>query len=147
MDCWCQPKPGEISRMKVIYAEIKWKVWNSYVYSLLSKYLRLKTYSCLIWILCDFVAVWFWPIFSISFRVTSLVLGQSHDCPSTSEAAMKDMGKYKIQQNIGGSFKSIVLRKIKIIYIWIWSCDSRSLVVKIYAIYKLQYQLCFNVKQ
>ena len=30
------------------------------------------------------------PIF---FRVTSLALGQSHDCPSAGEVTLKDMGK------------------------------------------------------
>ena len=29
----------------------------------------------------------------ISFRVTSLALGQSHDCPSASEVTLKDIGK------------------------------------------------------
>ena len=29
----------------------------------------------------------------ISFRVASLALGQSHDCPSASEVTLKDMGK------------------------------------------------------
>ena len=29
----------------------------------------------------------------ISFRITSLALGQSHDCPSASEATLNDMGK------------------------------------------------------
>ena len=31
--------------------------------------------------------------FIISFRVTSLALGQSYDCPSASEATLKDMEK------------------------------------------------------
>ena len=48
----------------------------------------------------SFVLFWFYyqllihmsnsPIFS---RVTSLALGQSYDCPSASEAILKDMGK------------------------------------------------------
>ena len=29
----------------------------------------------------------------IFFRVTSLALGQSYDCPSASEVTLKDMGK------------------------------------------------------
>ena len=33
-----------------------------------------------------FVVVWHWQILPISFRVTSLVLGQSNDCSSASEA-------------------------------------------------------------
>ena len=33
-------------------------------------------------------------VLPISFRVTLLALGQSYDCPSASEATLKDMGKY-----------------------------------------------------
>ena len=39
----------------------------------------------------------------ISFRVTSLALGQSYDCPSGSKVTLKDMGKsdsIKTQQSI-----------------------------------------------
>ena len=32
-------------------------------------------------------------VLSISFEVASLALGQSYDCPSASEATMKDMSK------------------------------------------------------
>ena len=35
--------------------------------------------------------VWYWNNLPISFRVTSLALGQSYDCPSASEATLKDM--------------------------------------------------------
>ena len=44
-------------------------------------------------LLC-FVVVWFVLNLTISFRVTSLVLGQTYDCPSGSEAALKNMGKW-----------------------------------------------------
>ena len=37
-----------------------------------------------------------WLILPISFRVTSLALGQSYDCPSASEVILKDMGKETI---------------------------------------------------
>ena len=40
----------------------------------------------------------FW---SISFRVTSLALGQSYDCPGASEASLNDMGK-----SIPGSWRT-----------------------------------------
>ena len=40
---------------------------------------------------CGFVKIDFIPT---SFRVTSLALGQSHDCPSASEATLKDVGKH-----------------------------------------------------
>ena len=42
-------------------------------------------------LLC-FVVVWY-RFLPISFRVTSLALGQSYDCPSASEVNLKDMGK------------------------------------------------------
>ena len=35
-----------------------------------------------------------WSNLPLSFRVVSLALGQSYDCPSASEAALKNMGKY-----------------------------------------------------
>ena len=41
-----------------------------------------------------FVAVGYKLAWTISFRVTSLELGQSYDCPSASEATLKDVGKY-----------------------------------------------------
>ena len=39
-----------------------------------------------------FGSLWF---IAISFRVASLALGQSYDCPSASEATLKDMGKIR----------------------------------------------------
>ena len=33
-----------------------------------------------------------WSVLPTSFRVTSLALGQSNDCPNASEATLKDMG-------------------------------------------------------
>ena len=44
-------------------------------------------------ILLCVVSIWYWLILLMSFRVTSLVLGQSYDCPSASEVTLKDMGK------------------------------------------------------
>ena len=46
-----------------------------------------------------FVVVWYHLILPISFRVTSLALGQSYDCPSACEVILKNMGK-PIQWNI-----------------------------------------------
>ena len=40
-----------------------------------------------------FVAVWYPSILSISFRITSLALGESYDCPRTKEANPKNMGQ------------------------------------------------------
>ena len=41
-----------------------------------------------------FVVVTYQSILPICFRVTSLALGQSYDCPSASNATLKNMGKY-----------------------------------------------------
>ena len=38
-------------------------------------------------------SAWRWSVLPISFRVTSLALGQSYDCPSAIEATLKDMGR------------------------------------------------------
>ena len=46
-------------------------------------------------LLC-FVVVWYGLIIPIFFRVASLALGQSYDCPSASEATLKSIGKYVI---------------------------------------------------
>ena len=43
-------------------------------------------------VLC-YVVVRHQPILPISFRVTSLALGQSYDCPSANETTLNDMGK------------------------------------------------------
>ena len=46
--------------------------------------------------------MWFITYLPISFRVTSLALGQSYDCPSASEVTLKNMDKMictKTQQN------------------------------------------------
>ena len=40
-----------------------------------------------------FVVCCYLPNIPISFRVTSLALGQSYDCPSASEVTLQDMGK------------------------------------------------------
>ena len=41
-----------------------------------------------------FIYVWIHVIYlPISFRIASLALGQSHDCPSASEAILKDQGE------------------------------------------------------
>ena len=40
-----------------------------------------------------FVEVWYRSFKPISFRVALMALGQSYDCPSASEATLKDMGE------------------------------------------------------
>ena len=76
---------------------------------ILSRCGYLMTYSlsheiciqfCHAWFCCHYV-ISSWRIvvvyLPISFRVTSLALGQSYDCPSISEVTLKNMGK--IQHN------------------------------------------------
>ena len=43
-----------------------------------------------------FIVVWYQSILPIFIRVTSLALEQSYDCPSASEATLKDMDKHTI---------------------------------------------------
>ena len=62
---------------------------------------RLCTHFCCALFCCSCM-INFWYIymihFTISFRVTSLALGQSYDCPSASEVILKDMGKINEHQ-------------------------------------------------
>ena len=46
----------------------------------------------LLWIHYQFL-VDLYNLLPISFRITSLALGQSYDCPNASEVILKDMGK------------------------------------------------------
>ena len=81
-----------------------------YISSLLTRINLRKTYS-----ISDEIGTWFcFALFCcgnshglmsyfcspISFRVASLALGQSYDCPSASEVILKDMGKIIQQQTI-----------------------------------------------
>ena len=43
---------------------------------------------------CGLVVVWYQTILLISFRITSLALGQLYDCPSANEIILIDMGKH-----------------------------------------------------
>ena len=45
-------------------------------------------------VLLSFVLIWWWLILPIFLWVTSLALGQSHDCPSASEVTLKDIGEF-----------------------------------------------------
>ena len=44
----------------------------------------------------DFVAIWYWLLLPIPFRVTSLALGQSYDSPSASEVTLKRMAMVNV---------------------------------------------------
>ena len=48
-------------------------------------------------VLLCFVVIWYQPILPISFRVTSLVMGQSYNCPNASEANLKNIDKFITQ--------------------------------------------------
>ena len=56
---------------------------------------------CCCWLVLDQVVLWHWtcekPLHVIHllifFRITSLALGQSYDCPSASEVILNNMGK------------------------------------------------------
>ena len=61
-----------------------------------------------------FVVVRNWLIWSISFRVTPLELGQSYDCPSASEVTLKKMGKWITWKN--WQYHDNIRKQIKIIY-------------------------------
>ena len=60
---------------------------------------KIYTQFCCAILCCGFIISSLWchmiylPIF---FRVTSLALGQSWDCPSASEVTLKDMGKINL---------------------------------------------------
>ena len=66
---------------------------TNYVHYVIDPYSRLQELS----IHFTFFVVSSWLIFSISFRVASLALGQSYDCPSASEATLKNMFESNVQ--------------------------------------------------
>ena len=54
------------------------------------------------------VSLWIHMIYSLkSFRITSLALGQSYDCPSASEVILKDMGKNHPLPNYNKTHKNM----------------------------------------
>ena len=69
------------------------------------------------------------PILHISFRVTSLALGQSYDCPSANEATLKDMGKQnmRIHQEIQYKQNKTVriLYEISRVILWMHPANER----------------------
>ena len=56
---------------------------------------HFKKYMCMVNALLCIVSIWWW--LPVSFRVTSLALGQSYDCQSASEATLNNKGKYLIR--------------------------------------------------
>ena len=93
-------------------------LWSGYVWSLqhpithislcgVGRYQQYKyilsdvvflIYSIFPEICAHFVVVWYCLILPISFRVTSLALGQSYDCPSANEATLVGRGKIILYQ-------------------------------------------------
>ena len=58
------------------------------------KYAHILVVVCLVLVmLCYSASLIFVMYFPISFRIASLALGQSYDCPSAREVTLKDMGK------------------------------------------------------
>ena len=80
----------------------KWKVvkgneirWNL-EYSISLK--KCTWFSCALFC-CGYIIHLVWVIlfiYMMAFRVTSLALGQSYDCPSASEVTLKNMGKHNV---------------------------------------------------
>ena len=79
-----------------------WAMWcdasdlRVFLYSISHK---ICTRFCRVLFCCGCIVMAHLPMF---FRVTSLALGQSYDCPSASDVTLKDMGKSagrKAQQN------------------------------------------------
>ena len=72
-----------------------------YIYNNMIYNSRLCIYFCLTLFCCGYSISYKWiqvVCLPQSFRVASLALGQSYDCPSANEATLKDMGKiYKYQ--------------------------------------------------
>ena len=84
-----------------------WDIYSTYIYSISHE---ICTWFCCVLFYCGYMYsgtlllhrhslyvfyqfLWIYrPYFTISFRVTSLALGQSYDCPSASEVTLKDMG-------------------------------------------------------
>ena len=67
------------------------------------KYAHCSVMLCFVVVVLSIRCGFIWCPLPIFFRITSLALGQSCDCPSASEITLKDMGKLlgtKPQQNI-----------------------------------------------
>ena len=65
------------------------------------------------------------------FRVASLALGQSFDCPSASEATLKDMGKINQYQTTTERNKTQIVS----IFLWIYCSLNKK-----YSLPKYQYR-------
>ena len=64
-------------------------------------------FSCVYIIICKWFYVIILPIY---FRVASLALGQSYDCPSASEVTLKYMGKVKLNQTTTKQSRASAIR-------------------------------------
>ena len=54
-------------------------------------------------VLSPFATIWYQSVLPISFKVTSLALGQSYDCPSASEVTLKNMDKLVTYESPGSN--------------------------------------------
>ena len=95
---WCQDISKNDSHMTHPLPIKRPTAYQKYVIILAKLSLsHLQYIPCNIFMVCALsciIVVWYWPIWPISIRVTSLTLGQSYDCPSVSEAILRDMGKH-----------------------------------------------------
>ena len=64
---------------------VKMQIFSNYIYIFRIMHTVQTSLCCIV-----FSYTLIWPI---SFRITSMALGQSYDCPSASEVILKDMGK------------------------------------------------------
>ena len=77
------PLPHPIPLLLPLSLQVLWSIYIKYAQYLLC--------IDLLWLHHQFLHTC--DLSTASFRVASLVLGQSYDCPSASEATLKDMGK------------------------------------------------------
>ena len=85
---------NERRRYKVTPSLIGWaQTWNQPWYTVYPmKYPLLLVLLC--FVMVSLLSLWIYAIdLPIFFRVTSLALGQSPDCPSASEVTLNNMGK------------------------------------------------------
>ena len=89
---------NNINRRDVICRPSAMCIWHRFVETgnIIYTVYPINMYMVLLYMFyCGFIisSHWIWEIhLPIFFWVTSLVLGQSYDCPSTSEVTLKNMG-------------------------------------------------------
>ena len=89
--------PGEFPAQRPVmrsfdaFFDLHRNKWLIHLYTV--QYLQyIPIIMCKIHTVLCLIVIWWQSILLIPFRVTSLPLGQSYDCPSVSEVTLKDMG-------------------------------------------------------